>query len=117
MGFGVTSHNNARIGNAVFDNISMPHGSLGIPSPWQSQDIGEVGFDGGWASFIRSHLMITLADEGWVWVWCLFVTLKRLLLKSNLLRCEAEGCVFGECSFLTYSEYNGGCGKSGKSSI
>ena len=42
VGLGVTAQNNTRIGNAVFDHIASPHGTLPVPAPWQSVDIGSA---------------------------------------------------------------------------
>jgi GH43 family beta-xylosidase/regulation of enolase protein 1 (concanavalin A-like superfamily) len=46
LGFCVTAHNNDRVANAVFDNITAPYKTLPAPSPWTSIDIGQADFEG-----------------------------------------------------------------------
>ncbi len=46
LGFAVTAHNNDRIGNAVFDNITAPYGTLPLPTGWTAVDIGLTDFEG-----------------------------------------------------------------------
>lgn len=43
IGFAVTSHNNAVLGSASFDNVAITP----FPSPWLSTNIGSTGLQGG----------------------------------------------------------------------
>ena len=53
VGLAVTSHNNAVLGTATFDNVSITP----FPSPWASADIGSTGLQGS-AEFFGSAFTV-----------------------------------------------------------